>query len=85
MALKYFPLVYVSLIYNLAPLLVVLFSYILYKEGLSRLDIAILFASFFGVILLITGSFSESDKQKEGIPISELIIPAILMLSIPVN
>jgi len=52
------------------------------------LDIAILFASFFGVILMITGSFSadsESDKQKEGIPISELIIPAILLLSIPVN
>lgn len=61
LAIKYFPLVYVALITNLAPLLVALFSYLLYKEGLSRMDTIILFLSFIGVTVLITGSFSEES------------------------
>jgi drug/metabolite transporter (DMT)-like permease len=87
-AIKYFPLVFVSLIQNIAPLLVVLFSYILYKQGLSCTDTIILFVSFFGVIILITGSFSDSSSsqpEQEAVPPSTLILPAILLLTTPFN
>ena len=55
-AIKYFPLVLVSLVTNITPLLVALFSYILYRVGLSRMDIANLIISFIGVAILITGA-----------------------------
>lgn len=55
-SVKYLPLVYVSLVSNLTPLLTALFSYLFLKKGLGRLDTAILLTSFAGVILLITGA-----------------------------
>ena len=55
-AIKYFPLVSVSLVSNISPLLVALFSYILYKVALQKLDIINLIISFIGVTLLITGT-----------------------------
>lgn len=64
-AIKYFPIVFVSLILNLAPLLVVLFSYILYREMISRFDTMVLFASFIGVCVLITGSFEEHEENEK--------------------
>jgi len=54
-AIKYFTLVLVSLVTNITPLLVALFSYIWYKVGLSRMDIANLILSFLGVAILISG------------------------------
>jgi drug/metabolite transporter (DMT)-like permease len=56
LAIKYFPLVFVSLVTNIAPLLVALFSFILYKIALQKVDILNLIISFLGVTLLITGS-----------------------------
>jgi drug/metabolite transporter (DMT)-like permease len=54
-AIKYFPLVLVSLVTNITPLLVALVSYFLYKVGLARMDIANLILSFLGVAILISG------------------------------
>jgi drug/metabolite transporter (DMT)-like permease len=55
-SIKNFPLVYVSLVSNMTPLLTAVASYFLIKKGLSKLDTAILVVSFIGVTLLITGS-----------------------------
>ena len=55
-AIKFFPLVYVSLIQNMAPLLVALASYVFYKIPLTRLDTVVLLISFIGAILLVTGA-----------------------------
>ncbi len=54
--IKYFPLVYVSLVTNIAPLLIALFGFLLYREKLTVMDTCILIVSFFGVSVLITGS-----------------------------
>ena len=64
-SIKYFPLVFVSLISNLTPLLTALLSFILFKKGLSRLDTAILLVSFAGVTVLITGAPSKSTIAEE--------------------
>lgn len=64
-SIKYFPLVFVSLISNLTPLLTALLSFILFKKGLSRLDTAILIVSFVGVTVLITGSPPKSTDIEE--------------------
>ena len=55
-SIRYFPLVFVSLVSNLTPLLTVLLSYLILKKGITKLDTAILFLSFVGVTVLITGS-----------------------------
>ena len=55
-SIKNFPLVYVSLVSNMTPLLTAVASYFLFKKGLGKLDTAILVVSFIGVTLLITGS-----------------------------
>ena len=54
-SIKYFPLIFVSLISNLTPLLTAILSFFILKEKLAKLDIIILFVSFIGVTLLITG------------------------------
>ena len=53
---KYLPLVYIALATNLSPLFTAVLSYIIFKEKLKPLDIGVLFVSFIGVIILITGS-----------------------------
>ena len=45
-AIKYFPLVLVSLVTNIAPLLVALFSFFLHKVALEKMDIANLIISY---------------------------------------
>ena len=92
LAIKYFPLVFVSLVTNIAPLLVALFSYIIYKIALQKIDIINLFVSFAGVALLITGSAAEPEgsstdpsHQTANLSFTQLIIPSILLLFIPIN
>ena len=58
---KYLPLVFVSLVSNLSPLLTALFSYLFYRIGLTRLDTLVLIVSFGGVALLVTGSLSQEE------------------------
>jgi drug/metabolite transporter (DMT)-like permease len=62
-SIKTFPLVYVSLVSNMTPLLTAVASYFLFKVGLSRLDTAILLISFGGVTLLITGAPSKQVEE----------------------
>lgn len=64
-SIKYFPLVFVSLISNLTPLLTALLSFILLKKGLSVLDTTILIVSFIGVTVLITGTPSKATADIE--------------------
>ena len=58
---KYLPLVFVSLVSNLSPLLTALFSYLFYRIGLTKLDTLVLIISFGGVALLVTGSLSQEE------------------------
>lgn len=87
LSLKYFPLVFVTLVANLAPLLVALFAYLLYRETLSAFDIGNLLISFLGVAILITGSFSQeaNPQSQTTYSSSELILPAILLVTFPFN
>ena len=54
-SVKYLPLVYVSLVQNLGPLLTAVFSFFFLNKGLNKMDLTVLLVSFGGVILLITG------------------------------
>lgn len=56
-AIKYFPLVYVSLVVTLGPLLTAVLSYFMLKVTLTKLDLVVLLISFVGVIVMITGTF----------------------------
>ncbi len=88
LTIKIFPLVFVSLVTNIAPLLVAVFSYILYKIALKQIDIINLIVSFIGVTLLITGSAQDPNSDPSttaSLSFTELIIPSILLLCIPIN
>lgn len=54
-AIKYLPLVVASLIQNLSPLFIAIFSCIFLKNGLTKLKTAVLIVSFIGVVVMITG------------------------------
>lgn len=82
--IKYFPLVYVSIVANTAPLLIAFFAYVIYKERLTALDIAVLIISFIGVSVLITGSFEQQDSS-ELMQTASLVLPVILLVTIPFN
>ena len=58
---KAFPIVYVGLFQNVVPLSTAALSYIVLKEGLTRLEMAVMVVSFIGVVLLITGEAQESE------------------------
>lgn len=58
-SVRYLPLVYVALVSNLGPLFTALMSYLWLSKGLSSLDVRTLGVSFFGVVLLITGSVTS--------------------------
>jgi len=85
-SIKNFPLVFVSLVQNLAPLLVALASFVLYKLPLTRLDTSVLLVSFFGVILLVTGGArSETISENEITNVAVMVLPILLFLLMPVN
>jgi drug/metabolite transporter (DMT)-like permease len=83
--IKYFPVIFVTLVQNISPLLIALFSYLLYKVSLSRLDSLNLIISFTGVIILITGTLNGDASSEAQFSVSELIIPTICMILIPFN
>jgi len=57
--IMYFPVVFMTLIQNLSPLLIAAFSFYLYKVELNKVEIGVLITSFIGFIILVTGSFSD--------------------------
>ena len=91
----FFPVVFMTLVQNLSPLLIALFSYILYRVKLNLIEVGVLITSFVGFIILVTGSFEESieesnedaalqDHEKSGTKL-EIIVACILMIMIPFN
>jgi drug/metabolite transporter (DMT)-like permease len=88
----FFPVVFMTLIQNLSPLLIALFSYMLYRVKLNLIEIGVLITSFVGFIILVTGSFKESieesdvnkQSEKSGSKL-EIIVACILMVMIPFN
>ena len=63
-SLKYLPLTYTNLAFNIGPLLTAVLSYIIFKKGLSVIDSIILVVSFLGVGILID-SFINSDTPAD--------------------
>ena len=60
--IKYFPVVFVSIVNNISPLLIAFLSFILYKVALSYLDLSVLLISFAGVVILITGTLGGASS-----------------------
>lgn len=81
-SIKYFPLVFVSLISNLTPLLTALLSLLLFKVGLSMLDTCILLLSFVGVTVLITGGNKKTQPDLD--QNESLLVPTIMLILIPI-
>ncbi len=61
-AIKYLPLVYVSLVVTLGPLLTAVLSYFMLNVALSKVDSLVLVISFIGVVIMITGTFYDSSQ-----------------------
>jgi drug/metabolite transporter (DMT)-like permease len=87
-SVKYLPLVYVALVSNLAPLITALFSYLFLKKGLGLLDSSVLFISFGGVVILITGQIAQEAAVDPQIQAESswfvLILPIIALLFQPI-
>lgn len=93
-SIKNFPLVYVSLVSNMTPLLTAVASYFLFKKGLSKLDTALLVISFIGVTLLITGSPKKEAEVDDILPSNspsqestssiDILIATLLLILIPI-
>jgi drug/metabolite transporter (DMT)-like permease len=83
--IKYFPLVYVSIVANTAPLLIAFFAFLIYRERLTSLDIGVLLVSFLGVAVLITGSLEKETPSEETMQTASIVLPLILLIAIPFN
>lgn len=83
--IKYFPVVIVTLVSNIGPLLIALFSFLLYKVSLSKLDVAILLVSFVGCIVLITGTLAPVKEDGVEYSTSDLILPTVFLVLVPIN
>ncbi len=88
-AIKGLPPVYVALTSNFGPLLTALFSFILFKKSISKLDIMVLIISFIGVVVLIYGTpdhvVAEIEVQTNEKATNEIsmFISISAMLAIP--
>jgi drug/metabolite transporter (DMT)-like permease len=84
-SVKYLPLVYVSLVSNIGPLFIAIFSWLLFKKGLNRNETITLIVSFIGVCILVTGNTSQTDNTliNEQQP-SSLWFPILLLFFIPI-
>lgn len=94
--IKYFPVVLVSLMSNISPLLIALMSYVLYRVALTCSELMILLVSFVGVIILVTGSIKnehideeevkeEKISEKQSYSTEQMIFPVICLILMPLN
>jgi drug/metabolite transporter (DMT)-like permease len=58
----FLPVVIVTLVSNLTPLILALLSYLIYKVKLTGIEVGVLIMSFVGFIILISGSFSGGSE-----------------------
>ena len=84
-SIKYFPVVIVTLVSNIGPLLIALFSFVLHKVKLSRLEIVILLVSFAGCIVLITGTLAPTKEGGVEYSTTDLILPTVFLVLVPIN
>ena len=64
-SIKYLPLVVVSLVINLAPLLTALLSFLFLGIALSALDTTVLLLSFVGVVIIVTGTTDSGENNRD--------------------
>jgi drug/metabolite transporter (DMT)-like permease len=84
-SVKYLPLVYVSLVSNIGPLFIAIFSWLLIKKGLNRNETITLVVSFIGVCILVTGNTSQKENNLGNTQKQEsLWFPILLLMMIPV-
>jgi len=62
-SVKYLPLVYVSLVSNIGPLFIAIFSWLKFNKGLNWNEIITLIVSFIGVCVLVTGNTSQKENN----------------------
>jgi len=77
-SIKNFPLVYVSLVSNTAPVLTAVLAYFIFGNKMSKIDITVLGISFIGVTILITGGEQTNTKE-----VDFSIVPLLLLILIP--
>ena len=84
-SVKYLPLVYVSLVSNIGPLFIAIFSWLLINKGLNRNETITLVVSFIGVCILVTGNTSQKENNLGNTQTQEsLWLPILLLMMIPV-
>ena len=64
-AIKYLPLVFVSLVQSTGPLWISLLGYYLLKESISRVYVICLIVAFLGVALMIVGTVFRNDGNED--------------------
>ena len=84
-SVKYLPLVYVSLVSNIGPLFIAIFSWLLINKGLNRNETITLVVSFIGVCILVNGNTSQQENNLGNTQTQEsLWFPILLLMMIPV-
>jgi drug/metabolite transporter (DMT)-like permease len=54
--IRYFPVVFVTLVQNISPLLLAVFSWYLHGVKLTKIELIVLTLSFIGVVIIISGN-----------------------------
>jgi drug/metabolite transporter (DMT)-like permease len=83
-AAKVFPLITVTLVQNMSPLITALMSYFYLKKGLTPMESSVLIISFTGVVVLITGSLEEDQQDPWINPGNQsLFLPIVCLVLYP--
>jgi len=60
---KFIPLTIISVVANLAPIIVVVFAYLILKEQIRRFDLLMMMLTLIGIFVVIFGGNDSSDPD----------------------
>lgn len=78
---KYIPLTIISIISNLAPIIVIVLAFLILKEVIRKFDLVMMLLTLVGIFGVILGGDSENEKSEEEPALPYLVLYILLMIN----
>ena len=78
---KYIPLTIISIVSNLAPIIVIVLAFLILKEVIRKFDLIMMLLTLVGIFGVILGGDSENEKSGEDPLFPYLVLYILLMIN----
>ena len=78
---KYIPLTIISIVSNLAPIIVVVLAFLILKEVIRKFDLLMMMMTLVGIFGVILGGDDENESSDEDPALPFLVLYILLMLN----